>query len=175
MTLKLKRTPGLYIVGFMASGKSTIGRLLASDLGWHFVDIDEEIEKDQGQSISEIFEHYGEAAFRRVEHAIIAKRVRAIEVGKPTVLALGGGTFVQPDNFELLQNNGVSIWLDCSFQRIKSRVEKATHRPLARDLVRLQELYEERLPAYARADFRVEITGDEAAPVVARILKLPIF
>src|ERR1022692_5190369 len=66
MILKLKRTPGIYLVGFMGSGKSTIGRLLAERIGWHFVDLDEEIEAAERMSILEIFETRGEAEFRRV-------------------------------------------------------------------------------------------------------------
>ena len=71
MNLKLKRTPGIYVVGFMASGKSTIGRLLAGRLGWNFFDIDEEIEAAEKTTISEIFDTRGEAAFRRIETGVI--------------------------------------------------------------------------------------------------------
>src|SRR5205823_9160195 len=67
MILKLKRTPGIYLVGFMGSGKTTIGRLLAEELGWGFADLDEEIEKREGMSISQIFETRGEAGFRQAE------------------------------------------------------------------------------------------------------------
>src|ERR1022692_5019344 len=97
MILKLKRTPGIYLVGFMGSGKSTIGRLLAERIGWHFVDLDEEIEAAERMSILEIFETRGEAEFRRVEREKLREHVRAIECGRPAVLALGGGAIVQPD------------------------------------------------------------------------------
>ena len=109
MILKLKRTPGIYLVGFMASGKSTIGRLLADRIGWHFADMDEEIEAARDMRISRIFEAYGEAEFRRIEHAAMRARVKAIESGRPTVIALGGGAFVQPENYALLENNGITI------------------------------------------------------------------
>ena len=65
MILKLKRTPGLYLVGFMGSGKTTVGRIVAAELGWAFVDIDDDIEREQKQTISSIFERHGEAEFRR--------------------------------------------------------------------------------------------------------------
>jgi len=90
MILKLKRTPGIYLVGFMASGKTTIGRLLADELGWAFADLDEDIEAQQGRSIAEIFDSDGEEEFRTIERAAIRKRVVEVERGKPMVLALGG-------------------------------------------------------------------------------------
>lgn len=93
MILKLKRTPGLYIVGFMASGKTTLGRMLADEIGWGFADLDDDIEQREKQSIVEIFDTRGEAEFRRIEHELMRKRVKAIECGKPMVLALGGRRF----------------------------------------------------------------------------------
>lgn len=175
MILKLKRTPGIYLVGFMASGKTTIGRLLADELGWSFADLDEDIEAQAGTSISEIFDQRGEDEFRRIETDAIRKRIRLIEKGRPMVVALGGGAFVQPANFDLLENNGISVWLDCPFATVSERVSRASHRPLARDENKFRELYEARRGAYQRADFRIEISGDDPAPAVASILKLPIF
>src|ERR1700683_3255811 len=74
MLLKLKRTPGLYLVGFMGSGKSAVGRLLADELGWSFADVDDDIEKEQGVSIADIFDTRGEEEFRRLEQEAIRKR-----------------------------------------------------------------------------------------------------
>lgn len=175
MILKLKRTPGIYVVGFMASGKTTIGRRLADELGWSFADLDDDIEAEQGTSISSIFDTRGEQEFRRIETAALRKRIASIERGRPTVLALGGGAFVQDVNFELLENNGVSVWLDCPFGVVCERVARASHRPLARDGEQFRRLYEERRGGYERADFRIEIAGDDPAPVIQQILKLPIF
>ena len=87
MILKLKRTPGIYLVGFMACGKTTVGGGLAWELGWSFADIDEDIETVQGITIAQIFETRGEAEFRRIEAAAIQERVRSIERGRPTVVA----------------------------------------------------------------------------------------
>lgn len=175
MILKLKRTPGIYLVGFMASGKTTIGRRLADELGWSFVDLDEDIERQAGTTIAEIFDTRGEDEFRRLETAAILKRVRLIERGRPMVVALGGGAFAQPRNFELLENNGISVWLDCPFAKVAERVARESHRPLARDLDRCRELYDTRRAAYERADFRIEIQGDDPVAVVQSILNLPIF
>ncbi len=175
MILKLKRTPGLYLVGFMASGKTTIGRSLAEELGWSFADIDEDVETRERISIPEIFESRGESEFRRLETAAIRERVRNVECGRPIVIVLGGGAFVQQVNFDLLENNGVTVWVDCPLPRIRDRVKNCVHRPLARDPAQLEQLYESRRPAYARADYRIEITDDDPAVAVADILKLPIF
>lgn len=175
MILRLKRTPGIYLVGFMACGKTTVGRLLAEALGWHFVDIDDDIEARAKTSISSIFDTLGEAEFRRQEAAAIGDRVRLIERGKPTIVALGGGAFAQQANHALVSANGVSIWLHCPLEILRRRVAKETHRPLARDPAKFAELYEARLPSYQRADFRIEIDGDDPQPVLAQILNLPMF
>lgn len=175
MILKLKRTPGIYLVGFMGSGKSTVGRLLADRIGWHFVDLDADIEAAQKTSILDIFETRGEAEFRRIERETMRARVRAIECGRPTVIALGGGAIVQAENYALIENNGITIWLDCPFETIQRRVAPASHRPLARDPVSFAKLYEARRDSYARADYRIPIESDDPADTLQAVLKLPLF
>jgi shikimate kinase len=175
MTLKLKRTPGLYLVGFMGAGKSTVGRALAEQLGWQFSDIDDEIERQQGEKISDIFITRGEAAFREMETETIRQHVDTIRAGVPAVIALGGGAFVQPRNWELLENNGVTVWLDCPFDVVRQRLNGDDTRPLAKDSGRLARLFEDRRPLYSRADFRVEVITDDVGTVVEGILRLPIF
>jgi len=175
MLLKLKRTPGLYLVGFMGSGKSAIGRLLAEELGWPFADVDEDIEKTHGVSIAEIFDQRGEPEFRRMEREAIRKRVREVETGRPLVLALGGGAFTDPENRKLLEERGVTVWLDCSFPRICARLDGQTDRPLARDPDKFEQLYHDRRDGYGKAEYRIEADTDDAAAVVGEILKLPIF
>jgi shikimate kinase len=170
MILKLKRTPGIYLVGFMGCGKSTVGRALAEELGWRFVDLDAEIEKAEGTSIAEMFEARGEAAFRLVEAAALRSVVRKIECGQPHVIALGGGAFLQDDNVTLLADKGVCIWLDCPFEMVRRRVAENEQRPLARDPQTFRALYETRRPQYARADHRVEIRDDDCADAVQQIL-----
>jgi shikimate kinase len=175
MTLKLKRTPGLYLVGFMACGKTTIGHLLSQELGWFFVDIDSEIENREGKAISQIFVELGEAAFRELETEMIRSRVSHVEAGTPCVFALGGGAFVQPRNWDLIENNGVTVWLDCPFETIRQRLGDDTTRPLAADRNGLAQLFEDRRPLYGRADFRVEVDTDDISDTVQKILRLPIF
>lgn len=175
MDLKLKRTPGLYLVGFMASGKSTVGRLLASELGWRFSDIDSEIESEQRTTISQIFQTRGERAFRILEADAIRRRVMEIRAGHPHVVALGGGAFLQSENWQTVQNNGITVWLDCPLERVNQRLIGDTSRPLAVSPERVAQLLAERRPVYARADFRVEADCDDVAVITRRILKLPIF
>lgn len=175
MNIRLKRTPGLYLVGFMACGKTTIGRLAAARLGWSFADLDDDIEAAHAAKISDIFTTHGEAGFRRMETEALRARVSGIAAGQPTVLALGGGAFVEPASYELVQNNGVSIWLDCPFDVLAARVLGATHRPLARDPQKFAELFAARQAFYRRADFRIAIEGDDPAPAVDALLALPLF
>lgn len=175
MTLKLKRTPGLFLVGFMASGKSTVGRALAEEIGWPFVDIDAEIEQQQGQSISQLFSERGEAIFREIETETIRRHIAQIRSGHPGVVALGGGAFVQAQNWSLISENGVTIWLDCPFEILCQRLGADTTRPLAANRDKLAELFQHRRPLYSRADYRVEIRSAEISDVVESIRKLPIF
>ena len=175
MILKLKRTPGLYLVGFMASGKTTLGRALADHIGWPFVDMDAEIEAREGKSIAQIFQEHGEPGFREIENRILRAHIRSIEAGQPCVLALGGGAFVQPANRELLENNGVSVWIDCPLELIQRRLNGDTSRPLASQANGLGRLYEDRKPVYSSADYRVEADTEDVGELIHRILKLPIF
>lgn len=175
MILKLKRTPGIYLVGFMGCGKSTVGVRVADELGWTYVDMDEDIVKAQGRGIVDIFDTGGESAFREIESECIRKRVRMIQTGRPMVLSLGGGAFAEETNYKLLRENGISIWLDASLDLIRHRLAGATDRPLARDPKRFEALYQSRQPAYAKADYRIPVAGNDPGPVVAAILGLPLF
>jgi len=175
MHIKLKRTPGIYLAGFMGSGKSTVGRMLADRLGWEFTDLDAEIEAGEHDTIGHIFETRGEPEFRRIETEVMRSRVRSIECGIPTVVALGGGAFVEPGNFDLIENHGVSIWLDCSLEAVERRLAGVPHdRPLARDPEKFRQLFEDRKEGYRRADFRVASDCDTNETVEA-ILALPLW
>ncbi len=175
MILKLVRTPGIYLVGFMCSGKTTVGRLLAERLGWHFIDLDEDIEAEQGASIASIFEDRGEEAFRALETDALRRRLRLVRGGRPVVMALGGGTFTRPENIELLEENGVTVWLDCSLETARRRLGDTDDRPLARDPEGFARLFEERRGIYAQANYRIDISNDDAAAAVAAICSLPMF
>jgi len=174
MILKLVRTPGIYLVGFMGSGKTTVGRLLADELGWNFCDIDESIVAGRNESIADIFDSRGEEEFRRIESQAIRGWVARIERGQPHVVALGGGAFAVEENIQLLIGNGVTVWLDCKLETARLRTAADGLRPLARDPERFAALYLARRANYGRADFRIESDSDPAT-VVATILQLPIF
>jgi shikimate kinase len=170
MNLTLKKTPGIYLVGFMASGKSTIGRHLAGELGWSFFDIDDEIEHAEKAGIASIFDTRGEAEFRRVESLLIAQHVRSIERGRPAVLALGGGAYTVPANRERVRGNGIAIWLDCPLEVVQRRVAQTSHRPLARDPETFAALYHARRQCYALADLHVTIESEDPTVAVRAIL-----
>ena len=175
MNLRLKQTPGIYLVGFMGSGKSTVGRHLARRLGWSFFDLDDEIEAAEKTTIASIFDTRGEAEFRRIESEMLAQHVRAIEHGRAAVVALGGGAFLSAANRELAANHGVTIWLDCEFERIARRVAWADHRPLARDPVKLAALFDARRDTYRLADVHIPVETDDAEAVAGAILAHPFF
>jgi shikimate kinase len=159
----------------MAAGKTTVGRMLADRLGWTFADLDDDIEKSEGQTIADIFDQRGEAEFRRIEYDAVRSRVRTVERGCPTVVALGGGAFAQPKNRTLLSENGITIWLDCDFDRVCARLAGTSHRPLARDGEKFARLYQERQSDYSEAEYRVAIASDDPATTVDAILALPFF
>ena len=164
------------LAGFMGSGKTTVGALLARQLAWRFEDLDARIEESAGLNISTIFEKRGEAAFREIEKEQLEKVLgRVAETGEPIVLALGGGTYAQPGIAERLRVFGaVVIWLDCPVNLLLSRCATMNNRPLFRDEASFRSLLAARLPFYEQADYRVAGDGDPAV-IVTQILALPPF
>ncbi len=164
------------LVGFMGSGKTTVGRLLAAQLAWHFLDLDQQIEEYAGLPVSDIFSRRGEPAFRDLEHECLLRALGwATERNLPLVLALGGGTFVQPRNVAALREaGGTMLWLDCPVDQLLQRCVMMADRPLFRDEASFRKLYEDRLPFYQQADHRIE-SGPDSREAVERILKLRIF
>jgi shikimate kinase len=161
----------LCLAGFMGSGKTTVGTLLARQLAWRFVDLDDRIEDAAGLDIPAIFERLGEPAFRQIE----ADQMRSVlgrvaELKEPTVLALGGGTYAQTGAPEFLRAANVPvIWLDSPVEVLLARCMTMTGRPLFRDEESFRALHAQRLPSYQQADHRVDSSGDPAG-VVAEIL-----
>jgi shikimate kinase len=126
-------------------------------------------------TIAEMFDRHGEFHFRDIETRALRQHVARIEAGMPWVLSLGGGATIRPSNWELIQNNGVTIWLDCPLEVIRRRLGDDITRPLARDRNKLAELYDIRRAYYSRADFRIEIDSDDVNQAAKSILQLPIF
>ena len=116
----------LYLVGFMGTGKSTVGRAVAHKLGFHMVDSDHEIERQQKKTIPEIFAQEGEAAFRAMERAFI----EGGHTGERTVVSCGGGLVVQPGMLGMLQSRGVVVCLHASVETILARTSRQQNRPL---------------------------------------------
>jgi shikimate kinase len=98
-----------------------------------------------------------------------------VEGGRPCVVALCGGAFLNEENFQMVSNNGVSIWLDCPFATVERRLAGHGHRPLARDPEKLRELFAVRRSGYERADYCIAVETDDAAATAAKILALPLF
>jgi shikimate kinase len=159
----------------MGSGKTTVGTLLARQLAWRFVDLDERIETASGLSIPQFFENFGEPAFRQLEaDQLRAALGRAAEDSSGTILALGGGTYAQPGCPEFLRTTGVPVlWLDTPADLLLSRCMTMTGRPLFRDEESFRALHAQRLPSYQLADYRVDGSAD-APQVVSEILRLGI-
>ncbi len=160
----------------MGSGKSSVGRALALLLSWSFVDLDAEIEREQGRRIREIFAGDGEPRFREME---TAKLRSVLATGpRPYVLATGGGTYVQEGNAQLLHDQGaLVVFLDASPETLMSRCcpDGGEHgvRPLAQDREAFIRLYEQRLPLYRRAGLTVD--SDMKSPeAVAREIALTL-
>ena len=161
----------IYLLGFMGVGKSTVGVLLAQQLGWRFIDLDATIEASQGATVREIFERAGEPYFRQIERAALTEASRS----EPAVIALGGGTFVQPPNFEFIrETGGTTVWLDCSLEELRRRCEGKNDRPLFRDPTSFARLFEQRLPYYRLANHRISTEGREPQEVVEQILRLAV-
>jgi shikimate kinase len=156
----------------MGSGKTTIGTLLARQLAWRFVDLDDRIEESADLTIPQIFERFGEPAFRQIEADQLRTALgRASEHNEPTILALGGGTYAQPGCPEFLRAAGVPVlWLDTPIELLLARCMTMTGRPLFRDEASFRALYAQRLPSYQLADYRIDTSGDPTQ-VVAEILR----
>jgi len=159
----------------MGSGKTTVGTLLARQLAWRFVDLDDRIEEAAGLTIPQIFERLGEPVFRQMEAGQLRAALgRAAEQKEGTVLALGGGTYAQPGCPEFLRAAGVPVlWLNSPPEILLARCMTMSGRPLFRDEASFRTLYAQRLPSYQLADYRVDTSGDPAQ-VVAEILRLGI-
>lgn len=166
------RRKTIALVGLMGVGKSSIGRRLSVVLDLPFRDADSEVEAAAGRTISEIFDSFGETAFRDGERRVIA---RLMDEG-PHVLATGGGAFINDETRALIKARALSVWLKADLELLARRIGRKDNRPLVRGkdpLEVLTVLSAERDPIYAQADITVE-TGDtphhEAVEAVLRAL-----
>ena len=142
----------IYLVGFMAAGKTSVARALGKRLGWQPVDIDELIEQRERLTVSEIFAKRGEAHFRGLEREILFAQIGP----RHRVVATGGGTFADAQNRAAINQDGVSVWLDVPLDRLIERVPADGRRPLAADRAGFERLYHQRRAAYEQAHVRLD-------------------
>ncbi len=161
----------IYLVGFIAAGKTAVGKALAGVLGYRFEDLDLMVEEDAGARVREIFERRGEDWFRDREHQCLV-RTGAFD---KAVIATGGGTMTFERNRSVICRLGVSVWLDPALEVLFERLERGgrAKRPLFRGREQARALYHNRLDAYRMADLRIEpASRDTADGVAARIAAL---
>lgn len=154
----------------MGAGKTTVGRILANQLGYHFFDTDILIEQVAGQSINEIFAESGEQEFRQMESKVLGE----LCAYKNLVVATGGGIILRRENWSYLQH-GVVVWLDVPVEQLYDRLREDTTRPLLKDpdpLAKLRSLLEQRQPLYTQADIHIPIaTGETPEQIAPRVFE----
>jgi shikimate kinase len=160
------KTDKVYLVGFMGAGKSSVARALARRLDWRAIDIDEMIEQRERQSVAAIFARHGEPYFRNLERSVLLEQVPT----RHLVVATGGGTFVAPPNRALINQDGLSVWLDVPIERLIARVPTDGRRPLASDRAGFERLYTSRREAYQHAHHRVDAAHLRIPAVVEAIV-----
>ena len=161
----------IVLIGFMGTGKSTVGQILAEQLGWRFIDLDEQVEQAIGISIADYFAQYGEAAFRDQESAAVA----AVAAQSAVVVATGGGVVLRQQNIDRLKTSGILFCLSASESAIVERTAGDRQRPLLNRPDRLQvirDLLAVRQPQYRQADYWIETDGRTPAEVVATIRQI---
>ncbi len=164
----------LYLVGFMGSGKTTVGKLLARKLKWPFLDTDQEIEKCLKLSITQIFEKYGAERFRAEEKKELKKLIRKSN----HVISLGGGSLINKENLTLTQSNGVLVYLKASTQTLISNLNHQTNqRPLLanlskrQQLIQIRKLLQERKTTYEKCSYIIKIDNLTPLDIAQKIIK----
>jgi shikimate kinase len=159
----------IVLVGLMGAGKSCVGRRLALRLDIPFIDADMEVEAAAGCSIVDIFEQYGEEAFRDGERRVIARLLD----GPPSIIATGGGAFIDEQTSALIADKALSVWLRADLETLVSRTSGRSHRPLLNDSDPreiLSALIDQRYPVYAEADIVVDTGLDSANVTCERVI-----
>lgn len=159
-------TDKIYLVGFMASGKSTVARHLAQRLGWRHEDIDDLIEAQERQRIADIFAKRGEPHFRSVERDIL----KILLPIRHMVVATGGGTFAEAENRNAILLDGTAVWIDVPLPELIPRIPLDGRRPLAADRAALERLFLSRVDTYRLAHIRVTASKMSPSAVADQIL-----
>ena len=161
------KTDKIYLVGFMAAGKTTLAQALARRLGWRAEDIDALIEARERRTVADIFAREGEPYFRSVERQVIWSLLPQ----RHTVIATGGGTFIDADTRAAINADGASVWIDVPFEVLLNRIPLDGRRPLASDRVQMAVLYESRRLAYEQAHLHVDASGARTEELVEQIVE----
>ena len=166
----MKSKENLVFLGMMGSGKSSIGSLVAKKLNINFVDIDEEIEKELGKSIKEIFEHEGEDYFRKIEEKITLKKLKL----NPVIISLGGGGFINKKIRNEVLKNHLSFWLNWSHEILLNRIKNSKKRPLAFKKINneLIDLIKKRSSIYSKALYKITCDNLSKSEIVRKILEI---
>ena len=170
MVSQLLQGLNLYLIGMMGAGKTTVGQVLAQQLGYQFFDTDAVIEQVAGRSIADLFAEMGEAGFRDVESQVLAE----LSTYTRLAIATGGGIVTRRENWGYLRH-GVIVWLDVPVTQLQARLQTDNSRPLLQNgdlTTRLQTLLDQRRSLYAQADVQVSYAGTESPEQLAtRILE----
>lgn len=160
----------IFFVGFMGAGKSTVARSLQKRLKMNLVEMDERIEKEQGMTIPEIFEKYGESRFRDLESELI------LTIGKEgnTIVSCGGGVVVRPENIDYMKKNGMVVFLSAKPETVFYRVKDSTNRPILNGNMNVEyigELMEKRRALYeAAADVKISTDGKSIDEITDEVI-----
>ncbi len=167
-------TQRIYLIGFMGSGKSTVGKRLALRLKYPFIDMDKAIEKVAGMPVRNIFEEKGEDEFRRMEHELVLKTAKMNYV----VVSTGGGVPCFFDNMDIINRNGISIYLKMTSEDLLKRLKGSKYeRPLIRDLSTdelagyIKEKLREREPYYLKSKYIIDGKDPEIREIVRLVTK----
>ncbi len=161
----------IYLVGFMGTGKTAVGKILAQRLDKEFVEMDEVIEERQGRPIVEIFKDPGEPYFRKLETQLLSELSKRADL----VISCGGGLICNEDNLKTLKETGTVFNLKSSAQMIYERTKKYAHRPLlnVEDPVKqIEELIQKREPYYCQAHYTIESEEQSPQEVTSAIIKI---
>ena len=151
----------------MAAGKTTLAQSLARRLGWRAEDVDQLIEARERRTVADIFARDGETYFRSIERQV----VYALLPLRHTVVATGGGTFIDPETRAAINADGVSVWIDAPFDVLLSRIPADGRRPLATDRVQMAMLFESRRLAYQQAQVRLDASRARSEELVEQLIE----
>ncbi len=158
----------LVLIGMMGAGKSTIGTILAEKLKFKFIDTDYEIEKNERNTIKKIFDHRGEKYFRDVEEKIVLEKLKS----NNCVVALGGGSFLNPKIRKNILENNLSFWLDWDNKILIDRIFKSKKRPKVENLSKkeIERLKKKRDDIYKFADYKLNCTNFTKNQITNKII-----